>query len=166
MPSRFRQIHLVATTLVVLAFVPILSAVAFAGDPPAAGATQEDKGSASEKATGTDRVYVLNGATITWDLDRQRFRPPTAAEAASLAQQFREWTEAKLGNGEAPFTKEVVVEELAGGMRRARVPIYLMNATTVSVGPDGEMAPMCTEGPAGAAEALALPAAPSAEVWR
>lgn len=167
MLSRSRRIRFLGITLLVVAVVPGLASVAFAGDPPVPADAATDDKPASEKATEADRVYVLNGATISWDLDRSQFRPPTAAQARVLAQRFREWTEARIdGGGGAPFTKEVVIEELGGGRRRARLPIHLMNATAVSVGPEGEFVGMCTEGPEGAAEALATPAVPAGEVWR
>ena len=172
MPSRTRQIQLIGTTLLVLAFLPGLAAVAFAGGPPSpAGAAEEngeaaDPGAAPEKSTGADRVYALNGVTISWDLENQRFRSPTSEEASALARQFREWTEAKLGEGPLPPTEEIVMEELPNGMLRARLPIHMMNAAMVSVGPQGELAGMCTEGAEGAAEALAAPAASSEEVRR
>lgn len=167
MPSRTRQIHLIGTTLLVLAFVPGLTAVAFAGEPPtSAGAAKDSPAPAPEKPRQADRVYVLNGATITWDLEGRRFRPPTADEAAALARQFREWMEAKMGGGELPPVKEILAEELPNGMRRARLPVQMMNAALVSVGPEGELAGICAEGAEKAAEALATPVAMSEEVER
>lgn len=162
MPSNTRQIHLIAAALLFLAFLP---GVVFAGDPAPPAATEEGE-PASEKAAEADRVYVINGATISWDLDNQRFRPPSAAQAAVLAREFREWMDAKLSDGKLPDAKDVVMEKLPNGYLRSRLPIQTMNAAMVSVDADGELAGMCTEGPAAAAEALSVPASKSEEVWR
>jgi hypothetical protein len=165
MPSRTRRKRLVGTSLLVLAFLPGLSSIAFAGDPPSsAGAAEDASVAAPEEAAEADQVYVLNGATISWDLEGRRFRPPTEAQAAELARQFRAWMEARMGGEAPPPVKEIEAVELPNGLRRARLPIHMMNAAMVSVGPDGELAGMCTEGAEGAAEALAAPAAASREV--
>ena len=169
MPSKSRLIHLVPTALFVLALLPGLPTAAFAEEPSASpeAETAAEEAEAPGK-TGTERVYLMNGATITWDLEQKRFRPPTAEQAANLAEQFRAWAEARLADEGAalPFTKEIVVEELPDGMKKARLPIQMLNAAMVRIGAEGELAGMCSEDTAGIARTLATPAPKSGEVWQ
>lgn len=111
-------------------------------------------------ADGAERVYVLDGATISWDLDRRRFHPPTARQASRLAEELRRWLDAKQAGGEGRFaTKEIEVETLPGGVKRARLPLSLMSFAVV----DGEGLDYCAEGPVAAGELLSRPADADAE---
>lgn len=122
----------------------LLSTSAFADD------------AAAERA---DRVYVLGGATISWDLERQQFHPPTAEQAARLAEEVRLWLDAEKAGAVSRAPREIVIETLPGGVKRARLPLSLMNFAVVRG--DGETAGMCAEGPVSAGRALsAAPAAP------
>ena len=86
-------------------------------------------------ADATDRIYAVSGVTISWDLENERFRAPTAAEAARLAAAF------------APpaSEEEIKVETLPDGTEKVRVPFYLLSASQVGVGSEGEMAGFCEE---------------------
>jgi hypothetical protein len=109
---------------------------------------------------GADRVYVLDGATISWDLSRRRYHPPTARQASQLAEEVRLWMEAKRSGGEGRFaTQEIIVETLPGGVRRARLPVWLMSFAGADAGGAG----FCAEGPAGADETSGRPAAAAVE---
>lgn len=125
--SRLRCLSFVLALLIV-------SPLVLAEDAP----LQEEKSQA-------DRVYVMNGVTISWDLDRKQMREPTAQQAAQLAEQFRAWMEAKMGSDAGlPLATEVEVETLPNGVKRARLPAYLMNAVLVRVDDDGHLVEQCT----------------------
>lgn len=95
-----------------------------------------------------ERVYVMSGATISWDLDRRRYHPPTAEQAARIAAELQRWMAAEFGGGEElPSVKDLPVETLEGGVKKARLPLHLMNAAVVRVGSEGELGGYCAEGP-------------------
>jgi hypothetical protein len=111
-----------------------------------------------------DRVYVLDGATISWDLDRRRFHPPTARQTSRLAEELRLWMEAKQAGGEGPFAaEEITVETLPGGVKRARLPLRLMSFAVAGGEDAGHGANLCADGLAAAETALNRPAALAAE---
>ena len=77
-----------------------------------------------------------------------------------IAEELRLWMDAKLAGGEGRFaTKDITVETLPGGVKRARLPLSLMSFAVA----DGEGGGTCTEGPAAAAEILSRPAAATVE---
>ena len=116
-----------------------------------------------EHDAGTELHHVADGATISWDLDARRFRAPTAEQAARLAAELHRWTQTKAAAGEGPFpAEEVVVETLPDGMKKARLPLRLMHAAVLRLGPGGEGAGVCAEGPRQVRDVLRA-AAPAVE---
>lgn len=106
---------------------------------------------ADEATERAERVYVIGGATIRWDLDRAQQHPPAAERAARLAEELRRW----LATGQGEDVKQVEAETLPGGARRARVPLSLMNFAVARL--DGETAGICAEGPSSVRQALTMP---------
>lgn len=100
-----------------------------------------------EKTASADRVYVVNGATITWDLENKQYRKPNKAQAAELAEQFSAWMEAKLAkDGKTLATAgDVEVETLPNGMKMAQLPVSLMSVSMVQVNSEGHFEQVCTE---------------------
>lgn len=154
--SRFRCLRFFPALLLLPALLAGVSAPARAeeGQPEPGGSAAP----AARPESRPERVYVMNGATISWDLDRQRFHPPTAEQAARIAEELQRWISANLEGGEEPpSVKDLPVETLKGGVKKARLPLYLMNAAMVRVGSGGELAGICAEGP-DLARAFAAPA--------
>ena len=162
MPSRSRPIPLrqaLWTSALALGLMLGFHPIAVADDerpvPPEEAGEDHD--------AGADLLYVADGATISWDLDARRFRAPTAEQAARLAGELRRWTQTKAGAGERPFMAEdVVVEALPDGMKKARLPLRLLNAAVLRLGPGGEGAGVCAEGPRQVHDVLRAPT-PAAE---
>lgn len=125
------------------------SEAAIAPDSPVKteNSTASTDSTGSTDSTDNRRVYTLNGATITWDLEKQKMQPPNEEQTARLAQAFAEWMDAKMtagGKVPAPAT-EVKVETLGNGMKRAQLPFDLMNAALVRVDAEGHLETDCQE---------------------
>lgn len=123
---------------------------------------------ADDAASRSDeRVYVLDGATISWDLGSGRLHPPTAEQAARLAEAMQLWRESKAAEEPGRWSvDEIEVETLPNGVRRARLPLAMMNFAVLNFAAGrgtGEAAGLCAEGPSSARESLRLPAASAPE---
>lgn len=154
------------------------ASASWAHDPEASPTSKDDAPAVSVEPTASstggeadrpERVYTLSGATISWDLARGRVTEPSAAQAARLAESMREWMDARLAAGDStlPFSKEIEVETLANGLKRARLPIHLMNLSRVHVDSEGTLVQSCSDADAPALDTVALEAAPATdEEWQ
>ncbi len=153
--SSFRRLRFFPAILLLLPALAAGVAASASADEPE---LRESPAPSAEPESRPERVYVMSGATISWDLDRRRYHPPTAEQAARLAEELRAWLAARRGGGEEPpAVKDLPVETLENGIKMARLPLHLMNAAVVRVGPGGELGGVCSEAP-DLARALAAPA--------
>lgn len=127
--------------------------------PAMAEGTETEAG--GETAT-TPRTATVNGVTVTWDLDSRRFRSPSAAEAARIAEEFNRMMAERFAHGKgalAPAGGEAEVRTLPSGAKAARLPVHLLNASLVRVEADGRPRNLCVDSPVQAGTALNAPAA-------
>lgn len=156
MPSNLQpRTALVWILALALALPAMLQA---AGEEPAPG----------DEAVAPDaRTYALNGVTITWDLEARRFRAPTAAEAARIAEEFSRMMAERFAHGQgalAPADTSLEVRTLPSGAKMVRVPVHLINASVVRQNAGGELQNLCLDGPAQAGATLSTPATHPVEV--
>lgn len=129
--------------------------------PAMAQAAGDELATGDEAVASATHTYALNGVTITWDLETQRFRAPTAAEAARIAEEFNRMMAERFAHGQgalAPADSSLEVRTLPNGTKMVRVPVNLLNASIVRVDGAGEMQNLCLDGPAQAGATLSAPA--------
>ena len=126
-PDRF----LACRVLFVLALATILGVSALAAEESPADETQESP-------DGPHRTYHLNGTVITWDLESKSFKAPTAEQMARIGEELGQM----VAEGRGIFAgsdEPIKIDEVGGGLRRARLPLSLMSAAVAYLDEDGRL---------------------------